>query len=215
MARRLVAVGVRRVRMRANVGEAAVEVVLVARRVRARDGGTGWCAFLGVLLSAARLVTCRVGAQPVGAALVGRTVEGFGAVEGFLAARGEWQRVVVADGRFVTVGLVAWKTCRVLGFFRSGHGTLDLNAPWACRSRHWSERARHVVDVDGDSEVVKGCADVLSLCEWLAKLVVRGVVPRLQLVSAQRLVAEHIDTCIPAQALGPSVWELRHDGRLL
>jgi hypothetical protein len=134
-----------RVRPRTNVREAAVEVVIAASRIGAGNccSGAGWSAFSSVFLIASRLVAVQFGAHPIGGMAIGFcTVECLRAAESVLRAVNVGivrERIVVADGGFIAVGLVARrreKTCSVVG---ASHGLCRQNR---CRRRrrHWSGR---------------------------------------------------------------------------
>lgn len=86
---------------------------ITAGWVGTRNGGSGagWTAFSSVILIAAGFVAGYVGANPIGGMAVGFcTVESLCTVEGVLRAVEVGimrQRIVVANGGLIAVGLVA------------------------------------------------------------------------------------------------------------
>ena len=105
LARGIVTIAMRPVRVRADVGETAVEVVFIAGGIGARKGGTMLAAVLGVVLVAAGLVAGQIGAEPIDVAIRVEAVKGFGAIEAVLGA--VEVGIVVANIGLVAVRLVA------------------------------------------------------------------------------------------------------------
>ena len=105
VARGIVTIAMRPVRVRADVGETAVEMVFVAGGIGARKSGTMLAAVLGVVLVAAGLVAGQIGAEPIDVAIRVEAIKGFGAIEAVLGA--VEVGVVVANIGLVAVRLVA------------------------------------------------------------------------------------------------------------
>lgn len=101
----IVTIAMRTVRVRADVGETAVEVVFIASGIRAGKGGTMLAAVLGVVLVAAGLVAGQIGAEPIDVAIRVEAIKGFGAIEAVLGA--VEVGIVVANIGLVAVRLVA------------------------------------------------------------------------------------------------------------
>lgn len=101
----IVTIAMRTVRVRADVGETAVEVVFIAGGIGARKSGTMLVAVLAVVLIAAGLVAGQIGAEPIDVAIRVETVKGFGAIEAVLGA--VEVGIVVANIGLVAVRLVA------------------------------------------------------------------------------------------------------------
>lgn len=117
-----------RMRARTDIRKAAVEVIITACRIGAGDSGSsaGWSTLSSDFLVASGFVAVQFGAHPIGGVAVRFcTIECLRTAEGVLRAVDVGvvgQRVVVANGGLVAVGLVARgrkKTCSVV---RAGHG---------------------------------------------------------------------------------------------